>query len=320
MRICLLTDEVIGDFNPSGYLKNYDLDYLTVSPPAVEFIAALSHEQSYDVYLNLYEGLDEGENSGSRFVRALEDLNLPFTGAESKFYNATREEMQAVARENQIGFARGFHAGSHAELCLAAGLVYPLIVKHPNSFASAGMTKDSRVINSDELRTQFERVSAAFGSVRVEEFIEGREFSCLVVENAEDPNLPFLYSPAEVQFPPDESFLHEDAKWYNWDVYVVPLQDEALSVRLQDVSRKFFLALNGNGYARVDIRVRPNGEIVIIEINPNCGILYGPEDRSHSDLPISWDPGGHGVFLERIFRAALHRQTLRMRNQKHPAE
>lgn len=38
MRICLLTDEVIGDFNPSGYLKNYDLDYLTVSPPAVEFL------------------------------------------------------------------------------------------------------------------------------------------------------------------------------------------------------------------------------------------------------------------------------------------
>lgn len=312
MRVCLLTDEKIDDFNPVGYLNNYDWDYVTVTPPITECISGLSRSRQYDVYLNIYEGHDENENSGLRFVQALENLNLPFSGAESRFYRCTREEMQAAAEANQIRFARGFHAESHEDLKQADGLAYPLIVKHPNSFASMGLIKESRVLNFEELQIQFARISAEFGSARIEEFIEGRELSCLVVENADDPNSPFVYPPAEVQFPEGETFLHEAAKWYSWDIYVVPLHDKFLAERIQDVSRRFFLALEGNGYARVDMRLRPNGEIVILEINPNCGILYyGPDDRSHADLPISWDPAGHDGFLDRIFRAAIRRQMMR---------
>ena len=312
MRVCLLTDEKVEDFNPEVYFKNYDWDYVTVAPPVTEFITELSHSRHYDVYLNIYEGEDAKESSGLQFVQALEKLNLPFTGAESKFYRSTREEMQAAAEAHQICFARGFHAESLEDLKQADGLSYPLIVKHPNSFASAGLTKESRVTNPDELRIQFERMSEVYGSARVEEFIEGREFSCLVVENADDAQSPFAYSPAEVTFPEGESFLHEAAKWYSFDIYVVPLNDDALTARIQDVCRKFFLAMDGNGYARLDLRVRPNGEIVIIEINPNCGILYyGPNDRSHSDLPISWDAAGHDGFLDRIFRAAIKRRAMR---------
>ena len=314
MRVCLLTDEKVEDFNPEVYFKNYDWDYVTVAPPVTEFITELSHSRHYDVYLNIYEGEDAKESSGLQFVQALEELNLPFTGAESKFYRSTREEMQAAAEAHQIRFARGFHAESLEDLKQADGLSYPLIVKHPNSFASAGLTKESRVTNPDELRIQFERMSEAYGSARVEEFIEGREFSCLVVENADDAQSPFAYSPAEVTFPEGETFLHEAAKWYSFDIYVVPLNDDALTARIQDVCRKFFLAMDGNGYARLDLRVRPNGEIVIIEINPNCGILYyGPNDRSHSDLPISWDAAGHDGFLDRICRAAIKRQAMRAR-------
>lgn len=312
MRVCLLTDEKIEDFNPTSHLKNYDWEYVTVAPPITEFISELARARQYDVYLNIYEGHDENENSGLRFVQALEALNLPFTGAESTFYRCTREEMQAAAEAHQIRFARGFHAETRGDLNQAGGLSYPLIVKHPNSFASMGLTKESCVTNFGELQTQFERMSKEYGSARVEEFIEGRELSCLIVENADDPKSPFAYSPAEVQFPEGETFLHEAAKWYSWDVHVVPLRDENLAARIQEVSRKFFLAMNGNGYARIDLRVRPNGEIVIIEINPNCGILYyGPDDRSHADLPISWDAAGHDGFLDRIFRTAIKRQALR---------
>jgi D-alanine-D-alanine ligase len=220
--------------------------------------------------------------------------------------------MQAVANSNQIRFVRGFHADAPGDLSQAQDLFFPLIVKHPNSFASTGLTKESRVTTFEELQTQFERISAEYGSARVEEFIEGREFSCLVVENADDLKSPFAYPPAEVEFPQGETFLHEAAKWYSWDVYVVPVRDDLLAARIQDVSRNLFIAMDGNGYARVDVRVRPNGEIVILEINPNCGILYdGPDDRSHADLPISWDAAGRDGFLDRIFRAAIKRQAIR---------
>jgi hypothetical protein len=43
-------------------------------------------------------------------------LNLPFTGADSRFYNPAREQMQAVAENQGIGFARGFHAESLRDL------------------------------------------------------------------------------------------------------------------------------------------------------------------------------------------------------------
>lgn len=310
MRVCLLTDEIIEEFNPSIYLKDYVWDYVTVLSPSA--LKELTRANRYDMYINLYEGYDDSENSGLQFVRTLEELNLPFTGAEAKFYSCTREEMQAAADAHQIRFARGFHAETFADLEQADSLPYPLIVKHPNSFASAGLTKESRVTNSDELKIQFERMSQAYGSARVEEFIEGRELSCLVVEDAGDSCVPFAYPPAEMQFPEGETFLHEFAKWYNWDIFVVPLDDDALAARIQDVSRKFFVAMGGNGYARLDLRVRPDGEIVIIEINPNCGVLYSKvDDRSPSDLAISWDAAGHDGFLERIFRAAIKRQALR---------
>ncbi|RIK30290.1 MAG: hypothetical protein DCC56_08115 [Anaerolineae bacterium] len=315
MRVCLLTDEVVEEFNPEIYFRNYDWNYVTVTPPIVEFISDLARSQQYDVWLNIYEGNDEKENSGLRFVQALEELNLPFTGAEAKFYKSTREDMQAAAEASGLIFARGFHAESADDLKQANALSYPLIVKHPNSFASAGLTKESRVMNFDELHAQFEKTSLEYGSARVEEFIEGREMSCLVVENADDPESPFTYSPVEVLFPEGETFLHEAAKWYDWGVHVVRLEDDSLAARIQGITRQFFLAMQGNGYARIDFRARPNGEIVILEINPNCGILYyGPNDRSHADLPISWDSGGHDLFLERIFRVAIKRRAMRARN------
>jgi hypothetical protein len=57
----------------------------------------LKKQNTFDVYLNLCEGYEEPEYSGLDVVLALEKLNLPFTGADSRFYEPTREEMQSAA-------------------------------------------------------------------------------------------------------------------------------------------------------------------------------------------------------------------------------
>jgi D-alanine-D-alanine ligase-like ATP-grasp enzyme len=316
LRICLLTDETIDTFNPSIYMKDYEWDMVTLQPPVAEFMNRFFTREQYDVYFNLFEGFEDDDSSGYNLVTALEALNLPFTGGHKEFYAATREQMQTAAETHGIRFARGFHATQESDLEQASLLNFPLIVKHPNSFASAGLTRDSRVDALDQLHTQFERMHALFGAARVEEFIEGDEVSCLVVDNPEELVAPFAYLPAQVSFPPDETFLHEEAKWFNWDVYVVPLKRPELAPGIQEISKRMYIAINGSGYARVDLRVRPNGELVIIEINPNCGILYGPDDRSHADLPISWDADGHKGFLDRIFRSAIARQKIRTFKQK----
>jgi D-alanine-D-alanine ligase len=265
----------------------------------------------YDVFLNIFDG-DDDNTAGLDLVLEMERLNLPFTGADSKFYDVTREQMQAAAEGAGINFAMGFNAKNEADLKLAHGLRFPLIVKHPNSYASEGLLPESRVSSVEELQAQFLRNQKEYGSARVEEFIEGREVTCLVVDNPEDLSAPFAYLPAEIKFPEGESFMHIEVKWFNWGTFIVPLEDAELISRVQAVAKEMYLAMQGTGYARVDMRIRPNGEIVVLEINPNCGILYyGPDDRGPADLPISWDKDGHYGFLDRICRSAILRQTLR---------
>lgn len=314
MKICILTDEVIEAYNPEKYFQNYEWDLVTLRAPLLDFMQDLSSRKKYDVYLNIFEGFDDDETSNLGLVQVLEKLNLPFTGADSKFYNPTREQMQSVAEANGLSFAKGFHAKNIDDLIQAKQLSFPLIVKHPNSYASLGITPESKVISFEELHKQFQRNIKEFGSARVEEFIEGGEVSCLVVDNPDDLSSPFTYSPAEVIFPQGESFMHEEVKWFNWDTFIVPLQNQDLLKPIQEVCKKMYLAMNGKGYARLDLRIRPNHEIVILEINPNPGILYyGKDDRSTTDLPISWNKDGHDGFLDRIFRSAILRQQLRVK-------
>lgn len=308
MKICILTDESIETYNPEKYFQSHEWDLVTLHAPIFDFIQNLSSRKKYDVYLNIFESFDDNENSGAELVQVLEKLNLPFTGADSDFYNPTREQMQAVAETHGLKFARGFHAKSVDDLIQAESLKYPLIVKHPNSYASTGLMPESKVNSFEELHEQFQRNIKEFGSARVEEFIEGGEVSCLIADNPDDFSSPYAYTPAEVIFPDGESFMHEQVKWFNWDTFIVPLRNQDLLKPIQEVSKKMYLAMNGRGYARLDLRIRPNNEIVILEINPNPGILYyGQDDRSTTDLPISWDKDGHDGFLDRIFRSAIVR-------------
>lgn len=313
MRVCILSSEEIEDFNPARLLAGHDWDFWTVEPPMEDFLRKVSAGKDYDVFLNIYEGEDDNDTvSGFEMVKALERLDLPFTGADVNFYNPTREQMQSAAEANGIPFARGFNAVHEADLIHAEALRYPLMVKHPNGFGSEGILPESRVQTFDELREQFRRIQSSYGSARVEEFIEGREITCLVADNPENLSVPFVYQPAEVIFPEGESFLHVEVKWYNWGTFFVPLEDRGLAEQARQLSAKMYLAMGGTGYARLDIRIRPNGEPVILEINPNCGILYyGADDRGPADLPISWDKDGHAGFLDRIFRAAILRQAMR---------
>jgi hypothetical protein len=100
-------------------------------------------------------------------------------------------------------------------------------------------------------------------------------------------------------------------KWQKW-VYLKPVPDEALAKRLKIMSRKIYLALGGVGYARADIRMREDGELVMLEINPNPGILFKPEHFGPADVTISYDRDGHHGFFERIFRSAVLRRNERL--------
>ena len=192
MRVCLLTDEEPEDFNPAPYLTDYEWEMFTVKAPVMDFIKSIADQDRFDVYLNICEGyeLDEWEETsyhGIDVVRALAQLNLPYTGADEKFFDPTREEMQAVADANGIGFAKGYQVKTVEEAeRLVKDLRFPIMVKHPKSYGSTGMFKHSRVDSLEQLAPQVERVCAEFGAARMEEFIVGNEYNVFVVDNPDD--------------------------------------------------------------------------------------------------------------------------------------
>lgn len=57
------------------------------------------------------------------------------------------------------------------------------------------------------------------------------------------------------------------------------------------------------------------GKVYFLEINPNCGVFYPPEemDGACADFILSLDQqhGGHAGFIDAIVHAALHRAEAR---------
>jgi D-alanine-D-alanine ligase-like ATP-grasp enzyme len=307
MKICVLNDPEWGGFTPDSYLVDYDWEMRDLHKATVVMELRDLVHQGYDLFMNPCDGAWDEDRPGIEVVQALERFNVPFTGADSAFFEPTRDMMKRVCNFYGIQTPAGVFIEDVKSIDqLLAGLRFPLMVKHPNSYASVGLTKESKVNSTDQLKTQIERMVTRFGGALVEEFIEGREFSCLISENPDNPAEPIAYGPVEFRFPPGESFKHELIKWINYnDMKCIPVDQPELITRLQDMSRKMFLGLNGTGYGRCDVRMSSEGELFMLEINPNGAVFYPPDEPGTADHILNYDPRGHKYFVDTLFRAAI---------------
>jgi D-alanine-D-alanine ligase len=109
-----------------------------------------------------------------------------------------------------------------------------------------------------------------------EEFIEGREFYIGVLGNGQPEALP----PIEMDFSglPDDAprvldnaakFDESSEKFQGTRAVLAELDDE-LKARLQKAAVTAYRALRVRDYGRVDMRLAPDGEIFILEVNANC--------------------------------------------------
>lgn len=263
-----------------------------------------------DVFVNLCDGAWDEDRPGIDVVYALERMGLAFTGATSAFYEPTRETMKRVCRYAGLDTPNEVFVRDAGDLARAIDtLRFPMIVKHENSYGSIGMTRDARVATPDALVREATRMIEAFGGALVEEFVEGREFTVLVSEDADAPDRPRTWAPVECRFPPGETFKHFDLKWVDYDGLTwVPVDDPALDARLRDAAARLFTGLSGTGYGRCDVRLGEDGALHVLEINPNCGIFYPKGAFGSADVILGWEPDGHRAFLEQIVAAALARQ------------
>jgi D-alanine-D-alanine ligase-like ATP-grasp enzyme len=295
----------LADYGPRHEYAYYELTKNT----AIRQLQKLAR-RDFDVFLNSCDGAWDEPRPGIEVVSTLERLELPFTGAGTAFYEPSRETMKLVCHYLDIPSPRGVTVRGRRDIrCVTSRLRFPLIVKHPNSYNSIGLSAASRVETTPELEEQIERMTDRFGAALVEEFVEGREFTVLVAGQGDARAAPKAYPPVECVFPPGETFKHHDLKWRDYRLLEWrSLTDDALAGHLMRISSELFQGLGGTGYARCDIRLASTGVAYMLEINPNCSVFYPQDAPGGADAVLQAIPRGHEDFIETILADALARR------------
>lgn len=321
MRVCLLTTQDLDadpfptddwPCDPRPFFVEAEWSVAVLEHgSSEETVTQLVEEGGFDLFFNLCDGAADEERPGIEVVGALERLNVPFTGATSEFYEPTRVQMKEACRAEGIATPAFVLARTEAEVERASEeLRFPLFVKHHNSYASVALSRASRVCTPAGLWRQARKIMRRFGGALIEEFIEGTESTVLVAENPKDPTAPLTYQPMEYRFPPGESFKHSDMKWVEYDkLACFPVEDRSLSDRIRNEAARFFRALKGASFGRCDLRVDADGTPYMLEINPNCGIYYPPDEPGSADLCLQHDPEGHVGFTKNLVAAAFARNS-----------
>jgi D-alanine-D-alanine ligase len=314
MYICVLTsipDENDVPYDPSPYMNGYRWKQHLVEPRDVEKQIRDLMSEGVDTFINLCDGTPDDPLSGISLVSALEKYNAAFTGADSKFFDPTRDEMKNAARRVSVPTPNWVFVNrvEDAEKVVKR-LKFPMLVKPPHGYASVGIRRNSRVEDIDQLREQLQVEINEFGRALIEEFVEGREFTCLIAENPDDSKNPLTFTPVEFIFPTGESFKHYDMKWVEYEkMSVAVVSDPKIQKTLRQQTMRVFKELGGNGYARCDYRMDASGTIHMLEINPNCGIFYAPHEPGSADFSLLNDPTDHKKFMKLIIRNAQNRQA-----------
>jgi len=299
------------EWDPSRYLPQETWRRVEVhkATAAAQFVQ-LSAE-GCDVVVQLCDGGWDEDQPGIEVPITLERLGIAFTGAGSLSFDQSRNAMKMAAWSSGVAVPAFVHVHPGDDPASAAGLRFPLLVKHPHGYNSVGLTRASRVTDLRALVEQVQICVAAYGGALVEEFIEGREFSVLV-EELPDGEPPRASAPVEFVFPPGETFKHFDLKWKDHDqVRAAPVEDPELAQRLRDAAVATFSALRCEGYSRFDLRTDADGTVFLLESNANPGLFYPDGAFASADFILAREPGGHAAFLRRQIEVARQRRDQR---------
>ncbi len=282
---------------------------------------------------NLCDGIEVDGYPGIKTVRALEASGVPYSGADTAFYELTTPKTLMKNRLIKRGVSTSpFVAIKDARVDGAkAGVLlgYPLIIKPDVSAASFGISIKSVVHDEAACITQA-GVSLAgeretenyYEGVFAERFIPGREFTVLCASDPAAAGSVFVYPPVERVFhkalPTHERLLSYDRYWEKYEMEGA-LPDRApiahyesapaeWAESLSTLARDAYAALDGVGYGRVDIRRdERTGEFLVLEANCNCGLSTDGETSVSWILRLSGET--MPSLLDRIFTDAVTRRV-----------
>ena len=263
----------------------------------------------YDIFVNLCEGYLDWDVPSIDVIDSLERLGLPYTGPTLALYDPSKSLMKYVAHTagvrtpSHLLVPRG-HTGSLS----THGLRYPLFVKPAHAGDSLGIDEHSLVLDESALNRQVDSTLRIHGDALVEEYVDGREFTVLVMAGVEPGDDATALAPVEYLFPTGTAYktyalktseLHPAAN--------IAVTDHALAHRLREAARHVFRAFDGVGYARMDFRLDAHGALFFLEVNFTCSVFYPPGSEGSADHILALDGLGQSGFASHIIAEGIAR-------------
>jgi D-alanine-D-alanine ligase len=194
-----------------------------------------------------------------------------------------------------------------------ANVGFPLIVKPLQADASAGIAQASVVQDVAGLAERVALIHERFDQPAIaEEFVDGRELYVSLIGNGDDldilPITEMVFDKRKSR--PEERIATQFAKWDEdyrarkgiRNVFARPLS-RTVRQRIEGVCRTAFRALWLRDYARLDVRLAPDGELWFLEANANPFISYG-HDMANAAEKAGMD---YYEFIQRLANEALAR-------------
>jgi D-alanine-D-alanine ligase len=284
---------------------------VTAQSSAQELVADLTASKP-DVVFNLTEQFRHDRRLDTNIAALLELMGIPFTGAGSSGLMLARDKSLS---KQILGYHRikvpGFVTfAPRQRIALPRALTFPLVVKPAYTDGSEGIANASLVTNDEALKERVLFVHDHWKQTAiVEEYVEGRECYISVLGQKRLIALPgreIFFNTEEGSGPVLATYrvkwdVAYQAKWgiRFGDAHL----DEVTFARVARTCKKVFRLMQLRDYARIDLRLTPEGRILVLEVNPNPDIAFGEEVAESAERAgIDYD-----ALISRVVTAAYKR-------------
>ncbi len=239
------------------------------------------------IVFNLLEQFDGEALLDYSVVSFMEMIHLAYTGCNPKGLMLARDKSlsKKILFYHRVKTPFFEVAPRGKKFTRPKRMDFPLIVKSLTDEGSAGISQSSVVQSEDKLQERIDFIHESIGSdAIVESYIEGRDIYVALMGNKKIEVFP----PLELHFGNPSKGTHQIAtskvKWSpeyreKQGIELRPAQNISAQdiLRVQNMSKKIYKILGLSGLARLDLRLKENGEIYFIEANPNPDIANGDE-------------------------------------------
>jgi len=243
-----------------------------------------------DVIFNLIEMFDGTTSWDKNMTALIELLDVPYTGAMSgtQFLCNDKGLCKKILRFHRVRTPR-FHTYYRGhKVWLPKTLKLPCVIKPLTEEASRGISQASIVEDEGKLVERASFIHDSIGAdAIVEQFIEGRELYVGVIGNKHIKVLP-IWELVFENLPPGNAAIatarakHNPEYQEKWGIYQQPAEglSPTLIAHIVKTSKRIYRTLQIDGYARIDYRLSPTGELYFLEANPNPEIAEREEFAS----------------------------------------